>query len=104
MDDDVFVSKLNEISREHRLKLPPLKESELPSSAFLDTWTQFLTVCVKKGLSLSDSRWKRLTVLSNSPHTRFSLEGEGEPPVDHDFRVGLQLLMGMMGGQEHDEE
>jgi len=100
MDDDVFVTKLNEISRDQHLKLPTLRGKELPTSAFLDRWGLFLEACVKKGLSLVDPRWKRLTVHSNSPHAYFSLEGDDPDHVDHDFRLGLQLLVSMMGGSE----
>ncbi len=96
MEDKVFVSKLNTIAREEGLKLPFLTAGESPSSEFLDDWARFLEQCVKDGVQLSDARWKRLTVQSNVPHTRFSLDPGQDDPEDPDFRVGLQLLMGML--------
>lgn len=104
MDEAVFVYKLNEIARDHHLKLPVLKKRDAPSPKLLVEWASFLEACVKKGLSLSDPLWQRLRVESNSPHARFALEGSGEEPDDEDFRIGLQLLMGLMEQPESDED
>ncbi len=97
MNDQKFLSVLNAVSREHGFHLPVLKSGESPSSRFLEEWAGFLETCVRKGVVLSDPRWQHVTVESNSPHSRFALEaGGGDPADDSDFRVGLQLLLGML--------
>ena len=101
MDDQRFVELLNGVAGEHRLRLPALGRGESPSSAFVSDWARFLELCVKKGVSLSDVRWQRLSIAAEAPHTRFRLEASGVAEPDADFRVGLQLLMGML---EDDEE
>ena len=63
-----------------------------------------LETCVKKGIHLSDDRWQRVSVLSKTPHTVFVLEDAGGDPGDPDFRVGLQLLMGLLEEQEENED
>ena len=93
MDDEMFITKLNEIVQKNRLKLPVLGAAEL-SGDDIARWAHFLELCVKKGFSLADPRWRRLTVTKREPHTIFSLEGGLEAPPDTDFRVGLQLLLG----------
>ncbi len=70
MDDELFLTKINEIARENRLRLPALRSGELPSAAFLAEWAKFLEECVKKGVALSDERWRRLTVESRIPAHR----------------------------------
>ena len=102
MDNKRFISKLNDITREHRLILPTLRKDETPSSEFLADWAKFLEMCVRKGVSLSDDRWQRVTVEPKTRHTYFILEEGDETSSDEDFRVGLQLLMGML--EEKDEE
>jgi hypothetical protein len=104
MDEDVFVLKLNEIARDHHLKLPVLKRDETLSPKFMEQWAGFLEACLRKGLPLSDPMWQRLRVDSNSPHARFALEGSGEPPDDADFRIGLQLLIGLMDEPSSDAD
>lgn len=100
IDDDHFLSKINDISRRNRLVLPALKSGEFPASAFLSNWARFLEECVRNGLALSDERWQRLTVSSRSPHAVFSLEGSSDGGSDPDFRVGLQLLLGLLEERE----
>jgi len=102
MDDGLFLDKINEIARQHRLRLPAPREGEAPSAAFLSEWARFLEDCVKKGITLSDERWQRLTVASRAPHTVFALDACAQAAVDPDFRVGLQLLMGLLEGRESD--
>lgn len=89
----MFISKLNEIVQKNRLNLPVLGAGE-PSSEDIVRWAHFFELCVKKGFSLGDPRWKRLVVTRREPHTIFALEGGLEAPPDTDFRVGLQLLLG----------
>jgi hypothetical protein len=100
MDDELFLERINEIAREHRLRVPAAKDGEAPTTAFLSEWARFLEDCVKKGIALSDERWPRLTVESRSPHTVFALDQQPTPEVEPDFRVGLQLLMGLLQGRE----
>ncbi|UCG53665.1 MAG: hypothetical protein JSW58_08960 [Candidatus Latescibacterota bacterium] len=104
MEDALFLAKLNEIARENRLKLPILTKGELPPSDFLDDWAKFLESCVRKGITLSDDRWLRVAVASKSPHAVFSLDEEGHESVDPDFRVGLQLLMGLLEDQNDNQD
>ena len=96
MNDQKFLSILNEVSRERGFHVPALKRGESPSSRFLEDWAGFLETCVRKGVVLSDARWQRVSVETNSPHSRFALEAGGDPTDDSDFRVGLQLLLGML--------
>lgn len=79
--------------------MPALDPEEGPTSNFLADWALFLESCVKKGVVLSDPRWQRVTINSNTPHTSFTLEADDEG-ADADFRVGLQLLMGLLGRDE----
>ena len=102
-DDDVFLSRINDISRRNRLNLPARKPGELPPAAFLSEWAKFLEDCVRSGIALSDERWQRLTVTSRSPYTVFSLEGSPSEGTDPDFRVGLQLLLGLLEDDESKE-
>ena len=96
MDDQRFLSRINSISRDHGLMIPAIQEGEPPSGALLERWAQFLEACVKQSISLADPRWQRLNAEARRDHTRFYLEDGAEPPSDPDFRVGLQLLMGML--------
>ena len=96
IDDELFVGKLNEIARANHLRLPSLRSGEVPTAAFLEEWAKFLEDCVKKGIALSDERWQRLTLESTAPHAVFDLERGASTAGDPDFRVGLQLLMGLL--------
>ena len=104
MDDQRFVEVLNGVAKENAFRLPALNRDEAPSSEFLSEWVQFLELCVKKGVSLSDVRWKRLSIAAEKPSTRFHLEPSGVVEQDDDFRVGLQLMMGMLGDDEEAPE
>jgi hypothetical protein len=99
MTDKEFVKNLNTLSREFRLVLPVLQEEEAPPDEFLSDWAHFLEACVKRGIKLSDPRWQRLTVLSNDPCARFDVKDDKNRP-DSDFRIGLQLLVGMLDPDE----
>lgn len=103
MDDEVFLGKVNDISRRNRLSLPTVTPGELPPASFLAEWARFLEDCVRNGLALSDERWQRLTVASRAPHAVFALEGAADASTDPDFRVGLQLLLGLLEGRKSDE-
>jgi hypothetical protein len=96
MNDQKFLSILNAVSRDRGFHLRVLERGEAPSSRFLEDWAGFLETCVRKGVALSDPRWQRVSVESNTPHSQFALEAGGDPGDDSDFRVGLQLLLGML--------
>jgi hypothetical protein len=102
LDDGVFIAKLNEIAREKRLRLPDLRSGEPPSADFLEEWAKFLEECVKRGITLSDERWQTLTLASRSPYAVFAIEKGTTSVVDPDFRVGLQLLMGLLGTKDNE--
>jgi hypothetical protein len=102
MNDQRFISILNAVSREHGLNMPLLGDDDSPTGEFLADWAHFLETCVRKGIVLSDPRWQRVTIEANAPHSRFTLEAGGDPSMDADFRVGLQLLMGLLGREDDD--
>lgn len=104
LDDDVFLGRINDISRRNSLRLPAVKPGELPPASFLAEWAKFLEDCVRGGVPLSDERWQRLTVVSREPQAVFSLEASSDTASDPDFRVGLQLFLGLLGEQETDDE
>ena len=95
MTGDTFVSTLNRITRQKRLRLPALdSQGDVDAVA---AWASFLGQCVRAGISVSDPRWQRLTIENERPYTEFVLREEAEGEPDDDFKVGLQLLMGMFG-------
>ena len=95
MDDRVFVTTLNEILEKRQFVLPPL-EAEAPSADTLRTWADFLEICVRRGIRLSDPRWSQLAISRSIPFTVFELHGERAAESQDDFPVGLQLLMGLL--------
>jgi len=105
MDNKGFISALNAISRENHLVLPMLQKDEMPSGDYLTDWVRFLEICVKQGVSLSDERWASVAMEQMDKHTRFWLDSPGdEPRTDQDFRVGLQLLMGLLGTSDKETD
>ena len=95
MDDEHFIRTLNRITSDNRLRLPVIDESP-PSGDTIAAWAGFLQLCLKRGVKLSDPRWDRVTIQKHKPTTVFELEGGSVERSDADFRVGLQLLMGML--------
>ncbi|MEE9270861.1 MAG: hypothetical protein V3V49_11435 [Candidatus Krumholzibacteria bacterium] len=100
IDDRKFISRLNQISRSHGATLPALKRGESPSGEFLADWARFLENCVKQDIPLSDPRWQRVGVQDKTTYTHFMLELDDEDRQDSEFRVGLQLLMGILGNED----
>ena len=100
MDDKQFLTRLNQVSAEYNLQLPAITESP-PSEEVVRVWAGFLHLCVKRGIMLSDPRWERITVLRDKPVTVFELPGATPRRKDDDFKVGLQLLMGMLDHDTH---
>lgn len=95
MNDDQFLKNINRITAEHGLRLPMIGDAQ-PPGAEVSAWAEFLEVCVKKGIKISDPRWRRLSFAKQEPVTVFELQGPSLEPSDTDFRVGLQLLIGML--------
>jgi hypothetical protein len=95
MDDEHFITTLNRVTSENRLRLPVIDESP-PSGDTISAWAEFLQLCVKRSIKLSDPRWGRVTIDKHKPTTVFELQGAAVEQSDPDFRVGLQLLMGML--------
>jgi hypothetical protein len=95
MDDEQFIASINKVTAQGRLRLPVIDESP-PSGEAISAWAEFLEQCVKRGIKMSDSRWERVTIGKHKPVTIFELHGSSGEPNDPDFRVGLQLLMGML--------
>ena len=102
IDDQKFIAKLNQIARGHGAPLPVLKREEDPTSEFMSDWARFLGACVKEGIPLSDPRWQRVGLSDDATYSRFTLETDDGSKKDADFRVGLQLLMGIL--EDPDDE
>jgi hypothetical protein len=101
MNDNQFISILNTASREHELVLHA-GQGEHPSGALLHAWARFLEACMQKGVDLGDPRWQHVALSEGAPYARFALQAAGRTPADKDpdFRVGLQLLLGLLGGHD----
>ena len=95
MNDDQFLKNVNRITAEHGLALPMIGDTQSGGDE-VSAWAEFLELCVKKGIKMSDPRWRRLAVARQKPVTVFELQGPSSGPTDTDFRVGLQLLIGML--------
>ena len=105
MENKQFIGKLNTVARENNLILPMLRKDEIPSGDYLNDWVRFLEICVKEGVSLSDDRWASVAMEQGSEYTRFWLDSrDQEGGSDEDFRVGLQLLMGLLGTRENESD
>lgn len=102
MNDDHFISTINEILRENHIALPVIKGGVPPTSDDVSLWAGFLESCVKRGVMLSDERWDRVTIQKHKPVTVLALlEAEATTAApEPDFKVGLQLLLGMLGNED----
>ena len=99
LDDHQFLLTINREAARAGRPLPSLVDQ---SPDTLRVWGSFLEACLRNGISLSDPRWERVSVSSREPVTAFEL-GSGAPTRgddDDDFRLGLQLLMGMLGDRQ----
>jgi hypothetical protein len=96
MRDDQFIAKLNRVLAEQGGELPALEGSGPPDGHTLTFWADFLRACVRAGVELSDPRWAQLTVVRRGKHTELALDPQEQPEPDDAFKVGLQLLMGML--------
>ena len=100
MNDAKFLTILNSVTQQHQLKLAVLSKNKPPSSEAVLAWATCLEQCIKQGIELSDPRWQRVTISSSKEFTTFALEEGVDEVDDGEFRIGLQLLMGMMGEYE----
>ena len=95
MNDAQFLKSINRITAEHGLRLPAIGDAASKREE-VSAWAEFLELCVKNGVKISDPRWRRLAFAKQKPVTVFELQGASSEPSDSDFRVGLQLLIGML--------
>jgi hypothetical protein len=100
MRDEQFIAKLNRVLADLGGDLPSLDGSGRPDSKTVAFWADFLQACVRSGVELSDPRWAHLSVVRRGSATELALDPVDKPELDDEFKVGLQLLMGMLGGQD----
>ncbi len=100
MNNREFLDTLNRISRKRRLSLGRLGSGSEASVEEMDRWATFLGWCMNEGISLGDARWRRVRVMPCDGHSEFQYEGAEPAGHDSDFRVGLQLLIGVLTGYE----
>jgi hypothetical protein len=97
MTDNQFLSIINKMAAENRLRLTGLERPALPpeevSADALAAWAALLEGCVKHGVKLADDRWSRVVIKQDKPVTVFALDGTRSTAPDSDFRIGLHLLM-----------
>lgn len=100
MDDKQFISRLNQILAENDLRLPLIDKDNAKDGNVVSHWAGFLEICLKRGIKLSDPRWSRVIIKKQKPVTVLSLDRTIPKPEKPDFRVGLQLLLGMLEQEE----
>jgi hypothetical protein len=97
IDDRRFVSTLNRVWDELGLNWgdPPAPADPDAVAA----WARFLAACTQSGISVGDPRWRRLEVHGRDGRPRFHLpSGTGTATsTGKDFRVGLALLVSLLG-------
>ncbi len=99
MDNDQFITRINRILGESGTTLPFPAPAETPDSEAVARWAEFLKACLKSGIQLSDPRWQQLTIVRHGSDVELTLESAGSGEPDDEFKVGLQLLMGLLGGR-----
>lgn len=76
--------------------------------AAVAAWARFVAACAQQGVSVGDPRWQRLEVRRRNGRPRFRLPNRDgrEPftPDAKDFRVGLALLVSLLGRELEDDE
>ena len=100
MDDKTFISRLNQILSENDFSLPLISEENARDADVVSEWAKFLEICLKNGIKLSDERWTRVNVKKQAPVTVLEIDRPVSKPEEPDFRVGLQLLLGMLEEEE----
>jgi len=100
MNDTRFLAALNDALGACGLDLSaPAARSD---PAAVEAWARFLSACVERGVSIADPRWGRLEVRTGAEGTRLALPAPGarsDEGDSQDFRVGLSLLMSLLGGR-----
>lgn len=100
MDDKKFISRLNQILSEQGLSLPLLNSENARNADVVSQWAAFLEICLKSGIKLSDERWSRVNIKKQTPVTVLEIDQPVSKPEEPDFKVGLQLLLGMLEQEE----
>jgi hypothetical protein len=103
--DRRFVSTLNTVWDELGLDwgTPPAPADP----AAVASWARFLAACAQRGISVGDPRWRRLEVRRKDGRPRFHLPigpGSGTSSTGKDFRVGLALLVSLLGGDSKSDD
>jgi len=100
MDDKKFISRLNQILFENDFSLPLISEANVRDAEVISEWAKFLEICLKRGIKLTDERWARVNIKKQSPVTVLEIDRPIDKRDEPDFRVGLQLLLGMLEEEE----
>lgn len=105
MDDRRFLSILNESMDE--CGLDPYRPVSPDDPAAVAAWAGFLSRCMSRGISITDTRWSRLELRRRQGGATIILPpGTGRRPdpesSSQDFRVGLSLLISMLGDDAGD--
>ncbi len=103
MDDARFLSILNSALAESGVDLSAPASPSDPAA--VAAWAAFLRRCVSQGISIADPRWAGLEVRGAGKRRALALSPGSEPGPQQaggetDFRVGLALLMAMLGRQD----
>ena len=96
MENDRFIARINRILAEQAVALPVVSADGAPDSKAVAVWASFLQECVRAGIQLSDPRWQRLRVIRDAPVTELALDESTAEDKDEEFRLGLQLLVGIL--------
>jgi len=97
MNDRRFLSILNEVAES--MAFAPLEPASGRSEAdAIRMWAEFLKLCVHRGVTVGDPRWRSLEVhrVAGRPRFRMPASDGGMPEARDDFSVGLALLMGVL--------
>jgi hypothetical protein len=105
IDDRRFVSTLNSVWDELGLDFgnPPAAADPVAVAA----WARFLAACAQRGVSVGDPRWRRLEVRRREGRPRFHLPTSPDAQTNatgKDFRVGLALLVSLLGSTPKNDD
>ncbi|HEX5132920.1 MAG TPA: hypothetical protein VFX92_10585 [Candidatus Krumholzibacteria bacterium] len=102
MDNNRFIAALNAALRETRLD--PSIPAPAGNPAAVAAWAAFLHACVGRGVSITDPRWERLVLRHAAGRPVLALGDDAragdEPGEADDFRLGLSLLMSLLGDED----
>lgn len=97
MNDRRFLSILNQVAGS--MAVAPLEPAGGRSEAdAIRMWAEFLKLCVDRGVTVGDPRWRLLEVhrVGGRPRFRLPAGDGGQKETRDDFSVGLALLMGVL--------